>query len=167
MKPILSIVIVNWNAGQQLRDCITSIGRASHDSFILSEVFVVDNGSSDDSLARLDQLSVPTKVIRNSENKGFGAACNQGAAQSTGDYLLFLNPDTVLFEDSLTRPIEFMECKENASVGICGIKLLDERGSYSTSCARFPSIRIFFGAATGLSKLFPRVFPRHLMTGIE
>lgn len=167
MKPGLAIVIVNWNAGQQLRDCISSIGRASHVGFVLYEVVVVDNGSADDSLARVDQLGVPVNVIHNSENKGFAAACDQGAAQAKGDYLLFLNPDTVLFEDSLTRPIEFMERKENSSIGICGIKLLDEQGSYSTSCARFPSTRIFFGAATGLSKLFPRVFPRHLMTGIE
>ncbi|OGT06795.1 MAG: hypothetical protein A2143_01450 [Gallionellales bacterium RBG_16_57_15] len=165
--PSLSIVIVNWNAGQQLRDCISSIGRASHVGFVLSEVVVVDNGSADDSLARVDQLGVPVIVIRNSENKGFAAACNQGAAQAAGDYLLFLNPDTVLFEDSLTRPIGFMERKENSSIGICGIKLLNEQGSYSTSCARFPSTRIFFGEATGLSKLIPRAFPRHLMTSAE
>lgn len=167
MKPNLSIVIVNWNAGQQLRDCIASIGRASHEGLVLSGVVVVDNGSEDDSLDGIEQLGVPVSVIRNSENKGFAAACNQGAAQATGDYLLFLNPDTVLFEDSLARPIEFMQRKENSSIGICGIKLLDEQGSYSTSCARFPSNRIFFGAATGLSKVIPRVFPRHLMTGIE
>jgi N-acetylglucosaminyl-diphospho-decaprenol L-rhamnosyltransferase len=167
MKPNLAIVIVNWNAGQQLRNCISSIGRAIHESFVLSEVVVVDNGSADDSLAKIDQLGVPVSVIRNSDNKGFAAACNQGAAQVKGDYLLFLNPDTVLFEDSLSRPIEFMERKENSAIGICGIKLLDEQGSYSTSCARFPSTRIFFGVATGLSKLFPRVFPRHLMTAAE
>lgn len=167
MKPGLAIVIVNWNAGQQLRDCIASIGRASHDGFALSGVVVVDNGSADDSLDGIAQLGVPVTVVRNPINRGFAAACNQGAAQATGDYLLFLNPDTVLFEDSLRRPIEFMELKENSAIGICGIKLLDEQGSYSTSCARFPSARMFFGAATGLSKLFPRVFPRHLMAGIE
>ena len=167
MMPSLSIIIVNWNAGQQLRDCISSIGRASHEGFVLSEVVVVDNGSADDSLAMVDQLGVPVNVIRNSENKGFAAACNQGAVRAVGDYLLFLNPDTVLFEDSLTRPIEFMVRKENSSIGICGIKLFDERGSYSTSCAHFPSTLIFFGAATGLSKLFPRMFPGHLMTAEE
>jgi hypothetical protein len=167
MKPSISIIIVNWNAGQQLRDCISSIARASHEGFSLCGVAVVDNGSSDDSLTGIDQLGVPVSIIRNVANRGFAAACNQGAAQVTGDYLLFLNPDAVLFEDSLTRPIEFMERKDNASIGICGIKLLDEQGSYSTSCARFPSARIFLGAATGLSKLFPRVFPRHLMSGIE
>lgn len=167
MQPSLAIVIVNWNAGQQLRDCIASVGRASHDGFALSGVVVVDNGSADDSLEGIEQLGVPVTVVRNSINRGFAAACNQGAAQATGDYLLFLNPDTVLFEDSLTLPIEFMELKENSSIGICGIKLLDEQGSYSTSCARFPSARIFLGAATGLSKVIPRVFPRHLMTGIE
>lgn len=165
--PGLSIVIVNWNAGQQLRDCIASIARAGHEGFELREVMLVDNGSADDSLDGIEQLGVPVMVIRNTVNRGFAAACNQGAARASGDYLLFLNPDTMLFAKSLSVPVEFMERKENAAIGICGIRLLDERGVFSTSCARFPSLRIFLGAATGLSRLIPQVCPTHLMSGIE
>jgi len=164
----MSIIIVNWNAGSQLVEVVASVAQYHHG--LVATVIIVDNASNDDSLAQVEMLqNLPfqLQIVRNTNNRGFAAACNQGAAQAKGDYLLFLNPDTVLFEDSLTRPIGFMERKENSLIGICGIKLLDEQGSYSTSCARFPSTRIFFGAATGLSKLIPRVFPRHLMSGIE
>ncbi len=163
----LSIVIVNWNAGQQLRDCVSSIGKASHEGFILRDVVIVDNGSTDDSLGGIEQLGGTAKVIRNSINRGFGAACNQGARETSSDYLLFLNPDTMLFDNSLSVPIAFMERNANRPIGICGIKLIDEGGQFSTSGARFPSIRIFFGAATGLSKFIPGIFPRHLLLAKE
>lgn len=163
----LSIVIVNWNAGTQLKDCISSIGCSKQGGYILSNVIVVDNGSTDGSLVNIGQLGLSVQIIRNKENRGFAAACNQGAREASGDYLLFLNPDTLLYPNSLSVPIEFMELKENSSIGICGIKLLDAQGMFSTSCARFPSVRAYFGAATGLSKLFPQAFPNHLMSSIE
>lgn len=150
-----------------MRDCISSITKAGHEGFVLNEVVVVDNGSTDDSLTGIDQLGEKVKVIRNSLNRGFGAACNQGAQSTTSDYLLFLNPDTMLFDNSLSAPITFMEQEQNLSVGICGIRLLNEEGRFATSGARFPTIRIFVGSATGLSRLIPKVFPRHLMSENE
>jgi len=164
---MLSIIIVNWNAGQQLRDCISSIGPVKQDAFTLAEVVVVDNGSTDDSLAGVEQLGVSVRVIRNNENRGFGAACNQGASGAAGDYLLFLNPDTRLFEDSLTKPISFMQKASNSGIGICGIQLVDEAGHASTSAARFPSLRVMAGKILGLSRLFPCVFPSHLMASAD
>lgn len=149
----LSIVIVNWNAGQQLRDCISSIGRTSHDSFIMSDVVVVDNGSSDDSLAGIDQLGVSVRIILNSENLGFAAACNQGARTAFCDYILFLNPDTRLLYNSLSVPLAFMQRPENADVGIVGIQLVDEYNHITRSCARFPSLGIFLAQALGLNRL--------------
>lgn len=161
MKPSLSIVIVNWNAGQQLRDCIASIRRASHDGFVLSEVVVVDNASADDSLVGVDQLGVPVIVFRNSENKGFAAACNWGAAAASGDYLLFLNPDTRLFENSLSVPVAYMQEPGNQDVGIVGIQLFDEQKHIARSCARFPTLGIFTAQALGVNRL-PGL--RHLNT---
>jgi hypothetical protein len=149
----LSIIIVNWNAGRQLRDCIGSIGRANHDGFMLSEVIVVDNASSDDSLDGVDKLGVPVVVFRNSENKGFAAACNQGAAEASGDHLLFLNPDTRLFENSLSMPLAYMQQPENQDVGIVGIQLFDEQNHVARSCARFPGLGIFAAQAMGLNRL--------------
>lgn len=156
----LTIVIVNWNAGQQLLDCISSIGSASHDQ-LLSEVIVVDNCSTDDSLTGIDQLGVPVRIVRNSHNRGFAAACNQGAAAASGNYLLFLNPDTRLFENSLLVPIAFMQDRVNQDVGIVGIQLLDEQNLIARSCARFPTLGIFAAQALGVNRL-PGL--RHLNT---
>ena len=161
---LLSIIIINWNAGQQLRDCISSIAIAKQEGIMLSEVLIVDNGSTDDSLDGIDQLGVPLRVIRNNENRGFAAACNQGAELANSIYLLFLNPDTRLLEDSLTRPIRFMQEPSNSGIGICGIGLVDEEGNATTSAARFPTLRVMAGKILGLTKLFPSVFPAHLMT---
>jgi len=166
-QPLLSIIIVNWNTKQQLRDCIASISTTNHDAFILSDVVIVDNASTDDSLQGLDQLGVPVTIIRNIENRGFAAACNQGAALATSDFLLFLNPDTRLFEDSLTNPIDFMQQPNNSEIGICGIRLVDEEGNASTSAARFPTLRVMVGKILGLTKLFPSVFPAHLITSSD
>lgn len=165
--PTASVIIVNWNAGCRLRECISSIGLAKQDGFTLSEVVVVDNASTDNSLDGIDQMDVPVTVIRNRENRGFAAACNQGAARVSDDFLLFLNPDTILCDDSLSLPIAFMKRERNSFIGICGIRLLDKRGIFSTCCARFPSARTYFGEATGLSKLFPSSLPPHLMSAAE
>lgn len=163
MKPSIRIIIVNWNAGQQLRDCISSIAIAKQEGFTLSEVVIVDNGSTDGSLDGVDQLRMPVTIVRNKENRGFGAACNQGAAEAAGDYLLFLNPDTLLSDDSLAKPIDFMQQPSNSGIGICGIRLVDEEGNTSTSAARFPTLRVMAGKILGLTKLFPSVFPANLM----
>lgn len=114
---------------------------------------VVDNASTDGSIENLDRFSLPLKVIRNNKNLGFAAACNQGAAVSGGDYLLFLNPDTELFKNSLSVPLAFMEHEDNKNVGLCGIQLVDKDGKVSRTCARFPSLSRFIVQAIGLNKL--------------
>lgn len=149
----LSIVIVNWNAGPHLRECILSIQRMSRDGFALSDVVIVDNGSTDGSLMTIDQSSVPVRIIRNDENRGFAVACNQGAAATNGDYLLFLNPDTCLFEDSISKSVTFMERSENMHVGICGIQLVDESNRECMSYATFPTLGRFIKQAFGIKKI--------------
>ncbi|MEQ6341784.1 MAG: glycosyltransferase family 2 protein [Gammaproteobacteria bacterium] len=158
----LTVVIVNWNAGSQLVDVVASIGQYHHD--FVSSVIIVDNASTDDSLVHVEapsDLSFPLHIIRNNKNRGFGAACNQGAALANSEYLLFLNPDTRLFENSLTVPLAFMQQPENADVGIVGIQLVDENNHITRSCARFPSLDIFMAQALGLNRL-PGL--RHLNT---
>lgn len=163
----VSIVIINWNAGGQLRACIASIAQAAGGVSQPCEVIVVDNASSDDSLLGIDQCDIPVRLMANTVNRGFATACNQGAREAHGDYLLFLNPDTRLFADSLTGPLDFMVRPENAAIGICGIRLVDESGNTSTCAARFPSLRVLAGAILGLNKLLPRMFPSHLMVPRE
>ena len=168
MIPSLDIIIVNWNTGTLLRDCLGSISQARTAGFRLERVVVVDNNSADASADALEGLSEqPISVLRNDVNQGFAAACNQGAAGTQADYLLFLNPDTRVFSDSLWRPLEFLEQKQNSKFGICGVRHVDDSGAFSTSCARFPTLGIFFGQMTGLSMLFPTWFPSHLMLESE
>jgi len=161
------VVIVNWNAGQQLKECLESISTAKRNGFILRSVVVVDNASTDGSTEGLDEILLPLKVIHNNENLGFATACNQGAKGNKADYILFLNPDTKLFPESLCTPIQFMEQPENNKIGVCGIKLIDGYGKLTTSAARFPSLKIYIGDVTGLSKILPKIYPSHLMTSSE
>jgi GT2 family glycosyltransferase len=159
----LDIVIVNWNAGRQLRDCLESIASTDRYDWIVGRVVVVDNASRDGSADGLDDIGLPLELIRNPTNRGFAAACNQGAQGSTSDYLLFLNPDTRLFGPSLTRPLQFMDQPENQRIGICGVQLVDERGVVRRSCARFPTPGILSAWLLGLSHLFPAWFRSHEM----
>lgn len=164
-KPInIRMVIVNWNAGKQLYECLKSIEAVRKDGFKLNRVVVVDNASTDGSADCLDDIDLPLVVIRNAQNLGFAKACNQGAKGSTADYLLFLNPDTRLFKDSLIKPLAFMEQPENQKIGITGIQLVDEDGQISRTCARFPTPAMFFAKMLGLNMLFPRQFPSYLMS---
>ncbi|MDI6774387.1 MAG: glycosyltransferase family 2 protein [Verrucomicrobiota bacterium] len=163
-KASLDIVTVNWNAGRQLAECLASTSAAARDGFSLNRARVVDNASTDGSADNLRVPGLPVEVIRNLENRGFAAACNQGAAGSLADYLLFLGPDMRLSADSLSKPISFLEEAENRRVGICGIQLLDEQGRVARSCACFPTPRACLARILGLDQAAPRRFLGYLMT---
>jgi len=164
IHPKLDIIILNWNSGHRLRDCLETITSVNKNGFSLERVVVVDNASSDGSIDGLENLELPLTIIRNTENRGFAAACNQGAKGSKADYLLFLNPDTRLFKDSLTKPLTFMEQMESRDIGILGIQLVDDNGQISRTCARFPTPGRSFSKMFGLDRLFPDLFPSHFMT---
>lgn len=154
----LSIVIVNWNASAQLAAAVSSI--AQHHHGLVDTVVVVDNASTDDSLARVEALTgLPfhLKIIRNIENLGFGKACNIGAADTDEEFLLFLNPDAALFPDTLEKSLGYMQNPANEKVGICGVQLKDESGHVARSCSRFPSALRFFAHSMGVVHFFPRL----------
>jgi N-acetylglucosaminyl-diphospho-decaprenol L-rhamnosyltransferase len=100
-------------------------------------------------------VGLPVTVVANRENRGFAAACNQGAAGSDARYLLFLNPDTILLPGALEKPLEFMESGGSGDVGICGIQLLDENGGVARSCSRFPTTLMFLSKMLGLDRILP------------
>jgi N-acetylglucosaminyl-diphospho-decaprenol L-rhamnosyltransferase len=161
--PTLDIVIVNWNTGDDLRACLRSLASTNRSAVTVSRVVVVDNASSDGSARDLDAGDLRLTVIENRDNRGFAAACNQGAAGSTSDYVLFLNPDTLLSADALSRPTQFLEDPANRDIGICGVRIVDHNGRPSTSCARFPTPGVIIGEATGLSRVLPGVFKPQLL----
>lgn len=155
MTSKVSIVVVNWNAGGLLLAMADSI--AAHHAGVVDALIIVDNASTDDSIApveaRASSWPFPLRVVRNTENRGFGAACNQGAKLATGDLVLFLNPDTALYEGSLATPVAFMDSPVAADVGIVGIQLRDENGEVARSCSRFPALGQFLAQAIGINRL--------------
>ncbi len=163
MTPVLDIIVVNWNVGEHLRVCLRSVLAADRSELRLGRVVVVDNGSTHDPADGFEALALPIQVIRNADNRGFAAACNQGAAGSSADYLLFLNPDIRLLPDSLVKPIALLQKPENVRVGIVGIQLLDECGTVQRSCAHFPTVGRYLGMMLGLDRLAPRLFPSQFM----
>ncbi|HWC73715.1 MAG TPA: glycosyltransferase family 2 protein [Gemmatimonadales bacterium] len=164
MAPVLDIIIINWNSGTQLRRCLDSVASAEVRGLALGRVVVVDNASSDHSADGLEDLPLPLVCIRNATNRGFAAACNQGAAGSWASHLLFLNPDTVLASDSLVVPLAFMEQPANRTVGIAGVQLRDENGVVARSCARFLTPGMIIRGVFGLDRVLASRFPDHFMT---
>lgn len=151
-SPPLSIIIVNWNSGHYVAQCVDSIrscfiGRAP-------EIIVVDNASSDNSMALIENRG-DVKFIGMGENSGFARACNAGAKEASGDCLLFLNPDAVVFQETISAVLTFMQASKNSNVGICGVQLIDENGQVARSCARFPRTKNFILSILGLDKLIP------------
>lgn len=163
MSSSIDIIIVNWNGGRQLRDCLATIAKADRNGLELQRVVVVDNASIDGSLQMLDAVDLPLTLVRNPVNRGFAAASNQGAQESQADYLLFVNPDTRLDRRALTAPIAVAEHPENQRVGIIGIQLVDDSGRVLRTCARFPTARRFLAAMVGLDRALPTLFRPHFM----
>jgi GT2 family glycosyltransferase len=159
------VVIVNWNSGAQLRDCLQSFAAVANDDVALARITVVDNASRDGSAEDLDpRPALPLAVIRNAVNRGFAAACNQGAAGAEAEYLLFLNPDTRLLPGSLERPVRYLRAPENASVGIVGIQLIGADGHVARNSARAPTARAMIGSSLGLDRIAPSLFPPLFMS---
>lgn len=159
--PSVHVVIVNWNSGRQLAECLDSFAAVAGDRVATARITVVDNASSDGSCDALPALPALV-LIRNAENRGFAAACNQGVTGSDADFLLFLNPDTRLMPGALKQPIQFLNA--NSAVGIIGIQLVDEHGHIARNTARMPTPSSMIGNSLGLDRLMPSVFPPHFVT---
>lgn len=148
----LSVIIVNYNVKHFLEQCLYSVFKALKN--IESEVFVVDNNSVDGSVALIKQKFPQVKLIVNTINTGFSVANNQAIKISKGKYVLLLNPDTVVQEDTFEKTLAFMEAHPEA--GGLGIKMLDGLGNFLPESKRgLPTPAVAFFKIFGLSKLFP------------
>jgi GT2 family glycosyltransferase len=160
--PAVDIVIVNWNAGALLRDCIAALDADVGASRL--HVIVVDNASTDGSADELAVTALRLSVIRNAENRGFAAACNQGAAAGHAPLLLFLNPDVRVEPDAIAQAMDFLAEPAQATTGIVGIRLLDRQGRTSRTCARRPTVAALLLRTLFLDRIVPRAVPPHFMT---
>jgi N-acetylglucosaminyl-diphospho-decaprenol L-rhamnosyltransferase len=150
---VLSVIIVNYRVRYFLELCLYSVSRALAD--IEAEIIVVDNHSDDGSVEALKSLFPSVQFIVNQENAGFAAANNQGLRRAGGEYILFLNPDTVLPEDYVRICLDFLRDKPNA--GGLGVRMIDGNGQFLKESRRgFPSAWVAFCRLSGLSTLFPR-----------
>lgn len=163
--PSLDVVIVNWNAGPLLGRCLGALREARTGAFPLSRVVVVDNASTDGSVDGLDAFDLPLTVIRNSANRGFAAACNQGARGSTADALLFLNPDAYVTAESLRVPVDYLARHDDT--GVVGIQVRDETGHIARTCARQPTPGVIAARILGLDVLLPGRVPSLFLTEFD
>lgn len=148
----LSVIIVNYNVKYFLEQALLSVRRAGE--AIDMEVWVVDNNSVDESVAMVREKFPEVQLIANTDNPGFSVANNQAIAKSKGEYILLLNPDTVVKEDTFQRCIQFMD--DHSDAGGLGVRMIDGSGGFLPESKRgFPSPWVAFAKTFGLARLFP------------
>ncbi len=149
----ISVIIVNYNVKHFLEQCLHSVKTASKNLAV--EIFVVDNNSVDGSMRMVAQKFPDVTAIQNKKNTGFSKANNQAIRQAKGKYVLLLNPDTVIQENTLQACFDFMEKKPEA--GALSVKMIDGRGRYLPESKRgLPTPKVAFYKIFGLTSLFPR-----------
>jgi O-antigen biosynthesis protein len=156
----LSVIIVNYNVKYFLEQCLHSVQKACRG--IGAEIIVADNNSTDGSRAYLEEKFTAVKFIWNSDNTGFAKANNLALEKAQGEFILFLNPDTIIAEDSIEKCIQFFDL--NKAAGALGIRMVDGSGNFLKESKRaFPSPLTSLFKLSGLARLFPRskIFARY------
>lgn len=149
----VSICMVSLNCWDVLRDCLDSL-RASNRKYS-HEIIMVDNASTDDTVAKTIASYPEVRIIRNRANVGFTIATNQAIRASSGKYILWLNTDTILERDTISKLVEFLEREQRA--GIVGPKVLNADGSFQPQCRRgMPTPGASLAYLVGADRLFPR-----------
>ncbi len=164
--PIISVIIVNYNVKEYLAQAIISIKRSLKN--IKHDIWLVDNNSVDGSVAFIRKEYPEVKIIENKENVGFGKANNQALKKAKGQYIVFLNPDTVVQEDTFTKLLDFFGNTPDAGAATC--KIINPDGSFSVDCRHsIPTPLIALWQVLGLSKLFPksRIFGQYNLTYLD
>lgn len=148
----LSIIIVSFNAEKLLKECLESLYQETQETSF--DVWVVDNNSRDESVRMIRENFPEVNLIENEDNVGFSKANNQAVVRSTSDYVLLLNPDTVVRDRAIDKMVAFIDT--HPDVGISGCRVLNEDGSLQPACRRsVPTPKVAFYHLSGLSRLFP------------
>jgi len=158
---LLSIIIVTWSSEEFIKNCLNSIFNTQ--GSIDLEVILIDNASVDGTVKIIKEFEPEVTLIPNRENLGYAKGNNQGIEVATGNYILLLNPDVVLKENTLKLVLDFME--EHEEIDGLGPQLLNPDGTIQPSCREFPDFSILLWEFTGLNYLFPknRIFGRWRM----
>lgn len=152
MNMDVSVVIVNWNTRDLLRDCLASIVRETQG--ISYEIFVVDNASKDGSGQMCRDEFPQVALISNDVNRGFAAANNIAMQRTSGRYTLLLNPDTIVLDNAIGRCVAYAD--EHPDIGVLGCRVLEREGQLQRTGFSFPSLSTLFCQLSGLCRLFPR-----------
>ena len=149
----LSVIIVNYNVAFFLEQCLNSIFQSKGIEAL--EVIVVDNRSSDNSVAMVSQKFPQVKLLTNDRNLGFSKANNQGIKIANGEFIVLLNPDTVVEEQTFEKILKTF--KDDPQIGGVGVKMVDGKGQFLPESKRgLPTPWVAFYKVFGLSALFPR-----------
>jgi len=149
--PKISVIIVNYNARYFLKNCLSSVLKSDGLSDI--EIIVVDNNSTDDSCKMLKKDFPSIRLVQNKQNTGFSKANNQGVAAARGEYILILNPDTVISSHTIQQVYEFSN--KTADIGALGVQFIDGSGCFLPECKRnFPGPKVASLKIMGFSKTY-------------
>lgn len=164
--PRISVIIVNYNVKEYLEQALISLERALRG--ISHEIFVVDNASVDGSVAHVRHRFPQVILIENSQNLGFGRANNIALQRARGEFIVMINPDTVVQEDTFEKLLQFFETHPDAGAATC--KIINPDGSFAIDCRHsIPTPAIALWKVLGLSKIFPRskTFARYNLTYLD
>ena len=151
-KPILSIIIVSYNTADITINCLKSIFADKGLSQTPYEIIIVDNNSQDDSLKKIEALKKDSlKIIKNKTNAGFGKANNQGLKIAQGNYILYLNSDTLILHSAISQSLDWL-CSHPESC-ICTAQLLNKDGTIQASGGYFPNLANVFTWCLSLDDL--------------
>ena len=160
MAKALTIIIVNWNTRQMLKECLASVCAGIDLNRV--ELIVVDNASEDGSPQMVETEFGDAILVKNTENRGFAAANNQGLELATGRHVLLLNSDTIVHGDVLERSIGYLDA--HPDVGAMGCRVLNPDGTVQITGSRFPTLVNLMLLTSGLWRLrWPVFFDRYQM----
>lgn len=159
----LSIIILSWNTRDLLRQCLKSIYQETKN--IDFEIFVVDNASQDKSAEMVCREFSQVKLIKNKKNLGFARANNQAIKQSGGEYILLLNPDTIILDRAIEKCVNYLD--QTNKIGILGCKLINSDRSWQPSCRRFPTLFSQVIILLKIHNLFPNLIKKYLMLDMD
>jgi O-antigen biosynthesis protein len=149
----ISVIIVNYNVEFFLEQCLNSVKKALER--VSGEVFIVDNNSIDGSVDMVSSKFPEYHLIANKDNRGFSKANNQAIKKAKGEYILLLNPDTVVEEDTFEKVCQFLD--QHPDAGGLGVRMLDGRGKFLPESKRgLPTPAVAFHKIFGISRLFPK-----------